>query len=99
MLVIFETRPVELLDCPYSSPGVPEGWNTVLGYLVDTNPEAMRFMDEDAEATQRCGWWLSARCKRLGITPIKVMAPSILLKQGIFEVNAYPHDLLEARFG
>lgn len=95
----FGAAPVTLMSCPYASPDVPEGWNTVLGYLAETNPEALALMDKDAEATLRDGYWLAARCKRLGIKPIKVTASTILLQQGVWQVNAYPLWLLTERLG
>jgi hypothetical protein len=104
---------VEVIDIPppvapsVLSPGwisrfkspVPPGWNTVLGYLAETNPEALFLMDPDAEATQRDGWWLTNQCRRECIVPIKVQAPAHLLQQGIFTVNAYPLRLLQQRLG
>jgi hypothetical protein len=97
----FDFQPIQLIlpFDDYSSPGLTDGWNTVLGYLFETNPEALRYMDEDAEATLRDGYWLSRRCKAEGILPIKVQAANILLRQGIFEVNSYPVDLLQERLG
>jgi hypothetical protein len=103
---------VEVVDdvappAPGMSPGwlkrftseCPEGWNTVLGYLASTNPEALFLMDPDAEATKRDGYWLINQCKKLGIEPVKVRAPAHLIEQGIFEVNAYPEWLLARRLG
>lgn len=89
---------VTLSKDPYWSPCAP-GWDTVLGYLSKHNPEALALMDEDAEATLRDGYWLTHRCKKLGITPRKVQAPVVLIRQGIFEVNSYPILLLEQRLG
>lgn len=83
---------------PYRSP-CPTGWDTVIGYLAETNPEALLLMDEDAEATLRDGYWLTNRCRRMGVNPIKVPAPGVLVKQGVFVVNAYPVELLKQRLG
>lgn len=55
-------------------------------------------MDATAEATIRDGWWLTHRCRERGIEPLKVRVCPWLARQGIFEVNAYPVDLLRRRF-
>lgn len=78
---------------------VPEGFDTVLGYLARNNPEALFLMGPDAEATARDGFWLTHRCKQRGIKPVKVEACAHLIEQGIFVVNAYPISLLEERLG
>jgi hypothetical protein len=82
----------------YVSP-CPAGYETVLGYLSKTDPEALDLMDQDAEATARDGWKLTYLAKRKGLKVVKVRACQHLEAQGIFEVNAYPEVLLRERFG
>jgi hypothetical protein len=77
---------------------VPRGYNTVLGYLATRAPHLLAFMDEDAEATLRDGYWLKRQAEREGHRVVKVPAPAHLVRQGIFEVNAYPEFLLDRRF-
>ncbi|WP_296084131.1 hypothetical protein [uncultured Agrobacterium sp.] len=82
----------------YLSPNVPEGHDTVLGYLAKHEPFVLSVIEQYAEATVRDGWWLTHRCKTIGITPPKVPACLFLVQQGIFEVNCYPLELLRERF-
>jgi hypothetical protein len=85
-------------DCV--SPDVPEGYDTVLGYLAKHHPEALDLFDYSVpEATQRDGYWLAHRVKERGLEPVHVAAPPILAAQGIFQVRAYPVDLLQRRWG
>lgn len=91
--------PRPLPDERYLSPDLPAGYDTVLGYLAKTNPEALAIMDKEAEATLRDGWMLTAVAKSQGIKPVKVRACQFLEAQGIFEVNAYPVHLLKQRLG
>ena len=88
--------PVRVAD--YFSPYTPLGWDTVLGYLAKHDPLVLSMLDEEAESTLRDGYWLSNRCKKLGIKPVKVPACTFLVRQGIFEVNSYPERLLVERF-
>jgi len=78
---------------------VPEGHNTVLGYIAENNPEMLELISDPAEGTQRDGFKLSHWVRGYGIDPIKVDAPSILRIKGIEKVNAYPEHLLKDRFG
>lgn len=89
--------PEGIPDPDYKSP-CPEGYDTIVGYLTEYEPGMWEIMDAYAEATQRDGWWLMHRCRERGITPIRVPAPPWLVRQGIFEVNSYPIDLLRERF-
>lgn len=84
----------------FTSPGVPEGFDTVLGHFARTNPEALEVLGDDyVGGTQRDGFWLRARCRERYVEPVKVEAPAALQEQGIERVNAYPLDLLKRRFG
>jgi hypothetical protein len=76
---------------------LPEGYDTVLGYLAKTNPEALALMDwRDPDATLRDGWWLAHRCKH---DVRYVPAPDALRRLGIMRVRCYPVELLKLRFG
>ena len=107
--------PINIPHCPHTpandnvAPGTPlhyvsalcpPGWDTVLGYLAKTNPDLLNIMDRTPEATQRDGYWLTARTrKRYGVEPVKVPACLWLQRQGIETVNAYPLTLLRERLG
>jgi hypothetical protein len=75
------------------------GYNTALGYLAKVNPEALALIGDILTETQRDGFWLMHKCRRKGITPIKVKAPAVLRENGIYTVNMYPVELLRERFG
>lgn len=83
----------------YLSPNIPAGYDTVLGYLVKHNPEALALIQDPAVDTQRDGFWLTRRTRLYGKEPAKVTAPTVLRSQGIETVNAYPVELLELRLG
>lgn len=91
--------PVEEAVSPWITPGVPEGYDTVLGYLGKTHPEVLDLMEDPISGTQHDGFWLQHRSARLGRGTIKVEAPAPLLEAGIQVVNAYPVDLLRERLG
>jgi hypothetical protein len=79
---------------------VPEGYDTVLGYLAKYQPEVLDMYDySDPKATQRDGWWLKATTLRMGRVAPLVDAPPVLQRVGITEVRAYPVDVLARRFG
>lgn len=82
---------------PYISP-CPSGYDTILGYLAKFEPTRMELIDQDAEATQRDGWWCTHRANERRLQVHKVQAPPFLQEQGIETVNAYPTSLLAERF-
>lgn len=82
----------------FRSPGLPRGYDTVLGYLAKYDPCTLALIDGEAEATQRDGWWLRHRCREAGLEVVKVAAPLFLKDQGVSQVNAYPEHLLAKRF-
>lgn len=84
---------------PYASPGLPEGFNTVLGYLAEVNPEALDLMGDPVADTQRDGYWLKHQASRRDIQIVSVEAPAPLKDVGIETVNAYPIELLRKRLG
>ncbi|PBB68123.1 hypothetical protein CK228_13515 [Mesorhizobium sp. WSM4312] len=84
---------------PYASPDLPVGFNTVLGYLAEVNPEALDLMGDPIADTQRDGYWLTHQASRRDIQIISVEAPAPLKAVGIEMVNAYPVELLRKRLG
>jgi hypothetical protein len=85
-------------DPDYKSPGMPEDYETVVGYLSQYEARVWELMDHYAEVTQRDGWWLMHRARERNLNVYKVQACPWLIRQGIFEVNAYPISLLRERF-
>lgn len=82
------------LDCV--SRNVPEGYDTVLGYLARCHPEVLDLMDyTQPDTTARDGFWLAHRFKRCEYVP----APPVLRTKGIMRVRCWPIELLEQRFG
>lgn len=74
---------------------VPEGYDTVVGYLAKRGSSAMfGTPSEIAERTVRDGYWLSWRC---GNDFYTVPAPGPLQALGIDRLKAYPVHLLERR--
>ena len=81
-------------DCV--SRNVPQGYDTVLGYLAKHRPDMLELIDYDVpEATARDGFWLKHRCDEVNYVP----APPVLRAKGIMRVRCWPTDLLERRFG
>lgn len=77
---------------------VPDGYDTVLGYLAKRHPDVLDCFDySDPQATTRDGWWLHHRTKQ--DAPIYVRAPECLKAHGIEHVRAYPIAVLETRWG
>lgn len=83
----------------FLSDGLPDDYDTVLGYLARMNPWALQADLWDPEATQRDGFWCKHRASERCIEVVKVEAPEVLQEQGIHEVNAYPVSLLAERLG
>jgi hypothetical protein len=75
--------------------GVPDGYDTVLGYLAKHHPEMLELIDyADPSATARDGFWLAHRWSRVDYVP----APPVLRAAGILRVRCWPVDLLRERF-
>lgn len=94
----------ELFDYKHEdaiSYNMPEGYDTVLGYLAKNHPDVLDLIDYyDPEATQRDGWKLSHMVNRTaGAQVVYVEAPKCLQTKGIFTVRAYPVSLLQQRWG
>jgi hypothetical protein len=82
-------------DC--LSRGVPEGRDTVLGYLAKHHPEMLELIDYDVpEATARDGFWLAHRAHEQAVF---CPAPPVLRAKGIMRVRAWTVALLSQRFG
>lgn len=79
------------------SSGVPEGYETVIGYYARYNPWALKMELDKPEATLRDGYWLMHRANERRIKVVKVPAPELFVSQGIDMVNAYPLNLLRER--
>lgn len=84
---------------PWASPDVPRGYNTVLGYLAATNPEALALIEDPVEDTRRDGWGLTSAAAFAGRRIHRVEAPPVVRERGFPTVNAYPVALLRERFG
>ena len=77
---------------------VPEGYDTVLGYLAKHHPDILDLIDRtDPDATARDGWWLSHRCK--DSVQQYVLAPECLRAAGIKRVRLWPIALMAQRWG
>lgn len=85
----------------YISKRLPKGYDTILGYIAKNFPDRITTLGEEAmvASTLRDGFWCKHECRRRGLTPIKVIAPRAANEDGIEEVNAYPVEVLQARFG
>ncbi len=84
-------------DNVFVSPDVPQGYNTVLGYLAETHPEMLDLMRDPLEDTVRDGYWLTHQAHKRDIQVHQVEASSYLRDHGIEQVNAYPIHLLAER--
>jgi hypothetical protein len=74
---------------------VPDGYDTVVGYLAKRGSSAMfGTPSEIIERTQRDGFWLK---HRTGNDYYTVPAPKPLRSLGIARINAYPVELLANR--
>ena len=81
------------------TPDVPEGYDTILGFLAKRHPDVLDTFDyRDATLTVRDGFKLAHMDNKLG-TPVYVEAPSCLRAAGIERVRAYPVALLQQRWG
>lgn len=78
------------------SPNVPEGFETVLGYLARNRPDLLDLGDwRDPGVTALDGYWLTHRSQAQSCW---VTAPPALEARGIRNVRAYPVALLAQRF-
>ncbi|RUQ83076.1 hypothetical protein ELZ22_05610 [Brucella abortus] len=88
---------------PYSSPNVPKGFNTVVGFFFDTYdwyPAA--YDDEEGNAMKdreliQYEDWCAKYARKLGLEVKEVEAPAALKVHGIMALKAYPEALLEIR--
>ena len=78
------------------TPDVPDGFDTILGYLAKHDPDVLDQFDYyDPQATQRDGFWMMHHATDRRV----VSAPACLQMRGIKVVNAWPLSALQERFG
>lgn len=88
---------------PYSSPNLPDGYNSVVGYFHDCYQWFFdQYEDVDGNAMQGTGLdkyeeWCVEYAERLGLTVLEVEAPAPLKVHGIMTLKAFPEALLEIR--
>lgn len=80
---------------------VPEGWDTVVGYLARNKPDVLRTMDATPSASLPDGTTLTRVMESQGFERghlPKVRAPKALRDQGVPRVNIYPTPVLARHF-
>ena len=82
------------LETLYTSPNLPEGYDTVLGYLSREQPEIINLMSEPIGDTLTDSLSLKAKCVKDDAAVETVDAPPALLERGITQINAYPVEYL-----
>lgn len=88
---------------PYSSPNVPKGFGTVVGYFFDTYDWYPAMYDEEYGNAmldkEIVGYekWCAKFARKLGLETHTVEAPAALKAHGIMTLKAYPEALLEIR--
>jgi hypothetical protein len=87
------------LESLYTSPNLPEGYDTVLGYLSRERPEIVDLMSDPIGDTLKDSFTLKADCVKDDATVETVDAPPALRERGIMQINAYPLEYLATRFG
>lgn len=82
-------------ESPYTSPNVPEGYNTVYGYMETVNPGLLDVVRQPLKvAYNREQRALRALANRRKLPLCKVVAPLALQDEGVEAVIAYPINLL-----
>ncbi len=86
---------VEATD-PYSSPDVPEGYQTVLGYMHEVNPDIFEIADG------RTAWakdeaWIEKTAQARNLPVAQVEACGFLKGHGVAISKAYPRSLIRER--
>jgi hypothetical protein len=83
----------------FESEGLPNGWNTVWGYLAKREPETLYFMDQpgaDAVEFQDIGMVV---CLDGGIEPMTVRSPAAVIDSGgPATIQAFPTLVLRVVF-
>lgn len=87
------------LETLYTSPNLPDGYDTALGYLSRERPEIIDLMSDPIGDTLKESFALKADCVKNDATVETVDAPPALRERGIMQINAYPLEYLAARFG
>ena len=80
----------------FITPGLPAGYDTVLGYLARKHPEALAFLDDPITETMSDGFKLRREMDQNGYAPVKVPAPAFVRRErpSIVAICAYPRHLL-----
>lgn len=82
--------------CPWQSPDLPEGYQTVVGRMAERDLlDGGSLIIPTAQSTQRDGFWCKARVPPYKI--IKVEAPEKLQDMGLTLINAYPTSVVDDR--
>ena len=87
----------EPLVGPWETPGVPEGYDTIVGRMEKRGfltPENL--IRPTAANTVRDGHWCRYECFRFDLGWYKVEAPQKLQDMGIGSINAYPVAVVDA---
>lgn len=84
-------------SAPYLSSGVPEGYQTVLGWLAENNPEALDLLYDPIMDTHVDDRWLLKQARLRGYTTAQVQASQVERLAGIMGVTAYPLTLILER--
>ncbi|MEJ5084964.1 MULTISPECIES: hypothetical protein [Brucella] len=87
----------EIPASPYATPNVPEGYQTVLGYMFDQNPGIFTFVKNPKNAWKVEEAWLQAEAARRGLKLPRVRSPKYLSELGQSECWAYPLELLREK--
>lgn len=82
------------------TPNVPEGYDTILGYLAKHHADILDTFDYTVpDATVRDGFKLAYWARTAGYAARYVDAPPCLRAHDILSVRAYPVTLLQQRWG
>lgn len=84
------------VTCPWQSPDLPEGYQTVVGRMAERDLlDGGSLIVPTAQSTQRDGFWCKSRVPPYKI--IKVEAPEKLQDMGLTLINAYPISVVDDR--
>jgi hypothetical protein len=86
-------------DPDYKSNSCPDGYDTAVGYLTQYLPHLWDLMDQMAEGLMGDDLRLKRQARAEGVSTKHIASPPWLVRQGIFEVRAYPIPFLREYFG
>lgn len=98
-LIGLPSEPEGIADPDFKSADCPPGFDTSVGYLTEHLPHVWDLMDQFAEATRADDLALKRAARAQGLPTKQVAAPAWLVRQGVFEVRAFPLALLKEHFG